>query len=315
MKKTGPKKSKQLGFFARASQIFPYHIPRVIGSVFVVLVLLMGILPSKGLGTRSRATDTKPGHPDVLAITEKSEAFVGGQEIVAKEAESEMIGVKVPVLMYHYIENPGHDKGRDKLLVPPALLEEQLKYLQGNGWTVVDLDLLSAGLKDPKTLPAKPIILTFDDGYNDFFSQAWPIIKKYNVKATLYVLGRGPEKDANAYLSDDQLRELARSPLITIAAHTQDHAYLKGRSELFQRYEIIRSKERLEEITGKLVRHFAYPYGAFDEMSIKLVKEAGFLTAASTIIGTTNNESSRFVLHRVRIGNLPMSWFAAQLAK
>lgn len=315
VKKTGPKKSKHVGFFARINQFFPYHIPRVVGSIIVVTILMIGVLPSKGLGTRSQAKDAPSVRPDVLAVMDKPEAVVGSQEIVAKEAQPELIGVKVPILMYHYIENPGHDKGRDKLLVPPALLEEQLKFLRDNGWTTITLDDLSSGLKDPKTLPAKPIILTFDDGYTDFYYQAFPILQKYQAKATIYVLSRGAAIAPGFYMSESQLIELSKSPLITIAAHTQDHRDLKAVNETYQRHEIFGSKQELESLIGKPVKHFAYPYGDFNDSAVKLVKEAGFETAASTIISTRNSESSRFTLRRVRIGNLPISWFAAQLAR
>ncbi len=322
MKKTGTKKSKQLGFFAKLNQAFPYHIPRLIGSVVVVLILMVGVLPSKGLGTRSQAKDVPNSKPDVLAVSDKPEAVVGTVEIVTKEAEPELVGVRVPILMYHYIR-PMPDCKKDKvgcsLSVPPSVLEEQLQFLQKNGWTTISLDDLSASFKDPKVLPAKPIILTFDDGYSDFYQNAYPLLQRYNMKATNYVLSRGEQLNAQQhyahYMTSSQLRELAASPLITIAAHTMDHSYLKGRSAQVQHDEISNSKSELEQIIGKPVRHFAYPYGAYDGLSIKYAQDAGFVTAASTLPGTRNNDSTGFTLRRVRIGAISMGWFAAQLTK
>lgn len=305
------------GFWSKIKKA-PISFPARVGLLLLlVAVFFVFFAPIKNVA--SPIPEKKVASQSVLGVVLKSGPTVTPGEVTAKEAHPEVAGVHVPIVFYHYIEvnpRPKDDPGRDKLLVWPSNFDSQMKYLKDNGWTTITLDDLVAAFKNPAGLPAKPIILTFDDGYTDFYTNAWPILQKYNLKATLYVLGRGPEKDANAYMSAAEIRELAQSPLITVASHTQDHAYLKGRSELFQRYEIVRSKERLEEVTGKPVRHFAYPYGAFDDVSLKLVKEAGYETAASTIISTRNNESTRYTLRRVRIGNYPAGkYFIDQITK
>jgi peptidoglycan/xylan/chitin deacetylase (PgdA/CDA1 family) len=228
----------------------------------------------------------------------------------------------VAILYYHYIEinpNPTGDPGRSNLLVTPANFDAQLGYLKINGWTPISLDLLSESFANPKVLPAKPIILTFDDGYSDFYSNAWPIIQKYNFKVTLFVMSRFGQNGAcvtniyipGLYMTADQVTELSHSPLITIGAHTQDHCYLKKKSEVIQRQEILGSKSELEQAIGRKVIHFAYPYGSFDEISQKLVKEAGFETASSTIGGIYHNESTRYSLRRLHVGN----WDAARFSQ
>jgi peptidoglycan/xylan/chitin deacetylase (PgdA/CDA1 family) len=100
-----------------------------------------------------------------------------------------------------------------------------------------------------------------------------------------------------------QIRELSKSPLITVAAHTLDHCDLKGMNEAGQRREIFGSKQELEAIIGKPVTHFAYPYGDFNDVTVRLVHEAGYTTATSTIQGSINNETTALTMRRLRIGN------------
>jgi peptidoglycan/xylan/chitin deacetylase (PgdA/CDA1 family) len=319
------KNPEHLSFWAKLSSALPYHIPRVLGATSLVLILLVGLLPSKGLVTGDAATEDKSSNviaemdrQEVLGITDRSELNTIKHEVKYKEADPELLGLKVPIIFYHYIR-PLPDCTADKpgcsLSVTPEVFETQMAYLVKAGWTTITLDNLLAGFKNPKTLPPKPIIISFDDGYIDFYYSAWPILKKYNLKATIYVLSRGATLRPGFYLSEAMLRDLAADPNITIAAHTQDHLYLKGRSELIQRHEILGSKTELEAVTGHPVNHFAYPYGAFDDVTVRLVKEAGYKSAATTIIGTSNNEGTSLTLRRVRIGNLSLNWFAEQLAK
>jgi len=284
---------------------------------------MLGILPAQPLNSKTPPSPPSLIKPDVLG-THNDEATISG-EIEAQEAKSELVGTKVPVLMYHYIR-PMPDCSLDKLgcslTVTPKIFEAQLSFLVSHGWTAVTLDTLAASFRDPTILPAKPVVLTFDDGYEDFYTTAFPIIKRYGLPATIYVLAEGERMNLvqgyGHYMSDTQIRELSISPLITVAAHTVDHSSLKGRSAYLQYDQIFRSKSEIESIIGKPVNHFAYPYGAFDAVTIKYVREAGFVTAASTIAGAINSESTRYSLHRVRIGSggpSPLAWFADALAK
>lgn len=281
--------------------------------MLAVVVLLFGISVGAKAPANSGEVKTEV-KPEVLSTKDLTVI----QEVNFKEASPEELGIKAPILMYHYIQvnpNPQGDPSRDKLLVTPTNFEAQLQYLKENGWTTISLDELVEGLKNPGKLPEKPIILTFDDGYLDFYTTAAPLLAKYNMKGAVYVLSQGSKRGPGFYMTDEQIKELSTSPLITIASHTQTHTYLKGRSEPTQRREIIESKKELEALIGKPVEHFAYPYGAFDETSLRLVKEAGYKSATSTIISTKNNLSNLHTLRRVRMGNLSISWFTAQLAK
>ena len=159
---------------------------------------------------------------------------------------------------------------------------------------------LSEVLDGKKYLPENPIVLTFDDGYRDFYTYAFPILKKYNAKATQYVIS-GFLGNPN-HLLKSQVEELSKDSLIEIGAHTVHHMWLKGQNEKTAFDEIYKSKTELEKIIGKPVVSFAYPYGAFDLSAIEQTKEAGFSTAVSTIPGIMQRQEHRFFLYRLRPG-------------
>ena len=122
------------------------------------------------------------------------------QKITPKPTKSYTIHsgyqLKVPILMYHYIGyNPDPaDKARYILATNPDNFKQQMKYLSDQSYQTISLDTLYAALKKQTTLPSKPIILTFDDGYEDFYTNAYPLLKKYNLKSTLYVIVNAVDK-------------------------------------------------------------------------------------------------------------------------
>ncbi len=211
-------------------------------------------------------------------------------------------GLHLPILLYHY---------------PPPDFEAQLVHLEQAGYTVIDLDQALAGLRG-EALPAKPVVITFDDGFSAQMS-AFEALKRHNMKATFYIIYGGeaskwcigagrrygdplqpPNGCGDGYLNWDQVKMLDRSGLITIAGHTINHRNLVSLSETDQRFEIEVGKEMLEGELGHSVRHFAYPYGQFNATTIKIVQEAGYLTATTTIPGVDQPAGSAFTLRRVR---------------
>jgi peptidoglycan/xylan/chitin deacetylase (PgdA/CDA1 family) len=205
--------------------------------------------------------------------------------------------VQVPILLYHYT---------------PGNFEAQLQYLKAHNYTSIDLDTLVAGLNHQATLPSKPVVITFDDGYSNQMA-AFSLLKKYNMKATYYIIDGGAASNwcigtnrnyslncGDGYLNVDQLRELDSSGIITLASHTVDHSNLPTLSIEQQRFEIIDGKHQLEAELGHSVHHFAYPYGSYNATTIQIVKEAGFTTAVSTIPGTLQSLGNLYSLYRVR---------------
>ncbi len=205
-------------------------------------------------------------------------------------------GVNVPILLYHYT---------------PPNFATQLQYLADHHYTGITLDQLVNALTGGGALPAKPVIITFDDGYSDQM-KAFALLKQYRMPATYYIINGGPASNwcigagrtnstcGDSYLSWDQVRELDASGLITIGSHTVDHANLASLPPDKQRMEIFDGKAQLEGQLGHKVHHFCYPYGSYNATTIALVREAGFTTATTTLPGTYQNASNLLTLYRVR---------------
>jgi len=204
--------------------------------------------------------------------------------------------------MYHYVEYVANknDKIRISLNTPPHILEEQIKTLISGGYNFMTNSELADVLDGKANLPSNPILLTFDDGYRDFYTDAYPILKKYNVKATEYVIAGFLDKPN--HLLTTQLQEIARDGLIEIAAHTVHHVWLKGQTLKTVSDEVFQSREILEQIIHKPVVSFAYPFGAFDDQAIQVVKDAGFSSATSTLPGIDQDNVNRMFMFRLRPG-------------
>jgi len=220
--------------------------------------------------------------------------------------------IRVPILMYHYVEYV-KDKGdtiRESLTITPYTFEQQVKTLDDDGYTFMTNAEVADALSGKIPLPPKPIVLTFDDGYRDFYTDVYPILKKYHAKATAYIISGflGYANTMNAW----QVRKIADVGLVEIGAHTVNHAWMKGLPETELVYEVNQSKKTLEGITGKTVVSFAYPYGAFDVPAIQAVAAAGFTSAVSTVPGIDQYQIHRYFLYRLKpggkIGTSLLSW-------
>ncbi|MCX6732729.1 MAG: polysaccharide deacetylase family protein, partial [Candidatus Roizmanbacteria bacterium] len=143
-------------------------------------------------------------------------------------------------------------------------------------------------------------ILSFDDGYEDFYTDVFPLLKKYHMRATLYVIydyiGR------RGFLNEQQIRELVESDLVEIGSHTLDHIYLKQAPKDYADKQIIESKKKFEERFGIKIKTFAYPYGAFNPDNIETVKKAGYTAAVSVISGVMQSDNNLFYMSRIRPG-------------
>lgn len=212
--------------------------------------------------------------------------------------------INVPILTYHYIGlNPNPtDTMRDNLSVHPDIFDDQLSVLKDHGYTPITLDTLYAGLKSTTPLPAKPIVLTFDDGYIDFYHNAFPILKKYGFHAVSFI----PTglMDQGFYLRWDQIKEMDSSGLVSFQAHSVRHPNLVSLSNDQVKNELTESKQVLENKLGKTVNFMAYPYGISNQLTWEAAKNAGYLGAVGTWYGTFESEGTIFDLPRVKIAGV-----------
>lgn len=209
--------------------------------------------------------------------------------------------VRVPVLMYHYIRNnlAITDELSFKLSVSPQNLEQQLSYLAENGYLTLSLGDLYESLETQTPLPPKSVVLTFDDGFRDFYTTAFPLLKKYNLRAVnFYVAGYAGYP---GYMNWDMVREMHRSGLVDIQSHTLSHLPLTKLAPEIRHKEIVESKAILEANLNKKVNYFAYPYGEYDETVIQLTAAAGYRLAFSTRPGGLQLPSEKYFLKRTSI--------------
>jgi peptidoglycan/xylan/chitin deacetylase (PgdA/CDA1 family) len=173
-------------------------------------------------------------------------------------------GYNVPVLMYHAVSD--NCWGIEELFVSPSELEAQLKYLTENGYTPIWFeDLPNVANYE------KPVILTFDDGYDDNYTELFPLLQKYNVKATIFCIGNAfstPHK-----MSAAQIRTLSDSGLVSIQSHAMTHADLDKLDGESVEYELSQSQLELLRVTGRQPFVLCYPTGYFSEVSLALTEK------------------------------------------
>jgi peptidoglycan/xylan/chitin deacetylase (PgdA/CDA1 family) len=223
--------------------------------------------------------------------------------------------VRVPILMYHYIRvspNPSDRLGFN-LSVTPADFSRQMDWLAENGYHPVDFDDLRGYLLGREDLPSRPVILTFDDGYRDMYTTAFPILRSHQFKAVSYIVSgfvNSPQ-----YVTADQVMEMDVNG-IQIGAHTVSHADLTRVSAPDLRREVFESKASLEALVGHPVLDFCYPTGKFNDAVVRIVQEAGFQTATTTQPGVAHSAAERFVWTRVRVsGGESLEQFISDLGQ
>ncbi len=213
------------------------------------------------------------------------------------------VSAKIPIIMYHYVEyvQDVNDLVRKRLDITPNVFAAEMKVLHNDNYDtyfVKDIpDILSGRIEYNASRSA---VLTFDDGYEDFYYDVLPVLKKYQMKATIYVIydyiGR------RGFLNDKEIREILDSGLVELGSHTFDHYYLKKAPAASARHQIEDSKKEFEDRFGVNIKTFAYPYGAFDQQAIDMVKEATYSAAVSVIPGTIQSNNNLFYLYRIRPG-------------
>lgn len=209
--------------------------------------------------------------------------------------------VTLPVFLYHYVrEIPEGDAAGAALSITPANFIKHITFLLAQGYTPVSTETLARALAGTASLPERPVMLTFDDGTKDFATTVFPILSAYGVPATVFVVS-GFVGTPN-YLSWDDLKSVARSPLITIGAHGLNHVSLTALPTPIADRQIVLSRNILRVTTRQKVDVLAYPNGAFNDGVVRRVAETGYDLAFTTVRGTTHTSDRRFELPRIRPG-------------
>jgi peptidoglycan/xylan/chitin deacetylase (PgdA/CDA1 family) len=211
--------------------------------------------------------------------------------------------------MYHQVGRFPKPKNHKAVYCDVGRFRAQMAYLKWGGYNVLSLEQLYRGLFEGAALPARSVVLTFDDGYENFREHAWPVLQRYGFPATVFMvtrlLGRNAEwlgpDFADAPLMDGAaVRELDAQG-VSFGSHTLNHPRLSRLDAAQMRREIFDSKAALEDVLGHAAPDFCYPYGDYDERARDLVAEAGYRQGLTCIRGAANTADNAFELPRKAI--------------
>lgn len=211
---------------------------------------------------------------------------------------------RVPVLMYHYLSVPPDDANayRRDLSVSPELFAQHLDSIQTAGYTTISLYTLLAHLWGGAPLPEKPVIITFDDGYRDNYTNALPLLRDRQMIATIFVVTDFIDEERPEYLTWDMAREMQAAG-ISIESHGRNHISLKNKDQDYLVWQALGSLETIEFELGVRPRFVSYPAGEFDDATIAIFRSANYWAGFTTIQGATHSAEDIFRLHRVRVRN------------
>ena len=206
-------------------------------------------------------------------------------------------GPKILVLNYHQVKN-----GNTYLSVHLDDFDAQMNYLVENGYIAITPDALLSALEGELELPPKPVLITFDDGYSDNYENAFPILQKYGLRATIFVIPALVGKEG--YMTWDELKEMEENG-ITMQSHTLNHIALEELPDDGLRTELLKSKQILEDQLGHAVDFVAYPTGTYNLHIAGIAREVGYKGAFTIKYGNVDLGSNFFALERVPIFQTP----------
>ncbi len=260
----------------------------------------------------------------------------------AQAVSVENVEANVPIIMYHNIT----EDGEGDMNMTPEQFESHLMRLAAEGYTTVTFDDLYDYVTYGVDLPEKPVIITFDDGYTSNYEYAYPLLQKYGMNATVFVIGSSIGKDTykdtaepiNPHFDEEQIQEMIASGIIDVGSHTYDMhqsesyetgdarttmAQLKGESETEYleaiRSDIVRSKEQLREITGEEVRVLSFPQGYYNDNILAVLREEGVVMSVSTNWGVATVvkglEQSLYAMKRIGADNMTADQLIEQISR
>jgi peptidoglycan/xylan/chitin deacetylase (PgdA/CDA1 family) len=231
-------------------------------------------------------------------------------------------GVEVPVLMYHEVSPSPHPAFR-RYTVTVRDFTRQMRWLAAFGYQPIDMDTLVRARQGHASLPKRPVVITFDDGFQGCADYAVPALRIHGFTAVFYLVAGlmgatsrwlRPELGMElGLMSWDTARSLAAEGF-RCGAHTLTHPRLSGLDPARRRAELVDARRRMEDELGQPVVHLAYPYGAFDQAVQAAAAEAGYVTACSTRPGRSGAGDDLMALHRVTVyGHDSLLDFACRL--
>jgi peptidoglycan/xylan/chitin deacetylase (PgdA/CDA1 family) len=205
----------------------------------------------------------------------------------------------IRILAYHGIEAvPGNS-----FSVSILNFEKQLQFVKER-FNVISLNDIKNMVDGNRSLPADTIAITFDDGFRNFYENAYPIIKKYELPATCFIItSRAGSPDAD-FMHWNELQNLSDDERVSIGSHTVSHISLKGLDDRLLYHEVCQSRADLEKMLSVTVELFCYPYGTvrdYSHATTQSLKECGYKIACTSINGVNFTSTNMLELHRTKI--------------
>jgi peptidoglycan/xylan/chitin deacetylase (PgdA/CDA1 family) len=228
----------------------------------------------------------------------------------------------VPVLMYHEVSS-SPEPGFRRYTVTAREFRRQMRWLAAFGYQPIDMDRLVSARLGRASLPKRPVVITFDDGFQGCVDHAVPVLRSHNFTAVFYLVSGLMGETSRWLLPDlgtefslmswDTARALAAEGF-QCGAHTITHSRLVGLDPSHCRTELVDARSRLEDELGRPVVHLAYPYGSFDQAVQLAAAQAGYVSACSTRAGLSGADDDLLALHRVTVyGHDSLIDFASRL--
>jgi len=204
--------------------------------------------------------------------------------------------------MYHHVADaaPGANAVERDLSVSPARFAEQLAWLRQAGYETITLTELAAHFSEGRSLPAKPIILTFDDGYADNYEQAFPLLKAQGYRGAFFILTDFVDEGRAGYMNWPQIEEMERAGM-EIGSHGRNHIDLRRKSWDYLVWQLLGSKQTLEAHVERPVQTFCYPSGKYDSHVASVLRSAGYVVAVTVDQGSRHSEQDLLQLKRLRV--------------
>ncbi|MDD5595248.1 MAG: polysaccharide deacetylase family protein [Candidatus Omnitrophica bacterium] len=206
----------------------------------------------------------------------------------------------VPILMYHSVDPQAEKK--NMLAVTPEIFTRQMDFLKKHRYNIIPLEKLVDLIREKAKIPPKTVVITLDDGYRNNYLYAFPVLKKYNLPATIFVIINEIDRPQHDRLNWEEIKEMQDSGIVYFGSHTLGAEPLVNlQSEQEIRRQIVESKKILEEKLGRKVLVFSYPEGLFNAKIKQMVIDAGYAGAVATNPGRSSSDKDIFALKRLRI--------------
>ncbi|MGC8555080.1 MAG: polysaccharide deacetylase family protein [Candidatus Acidulodesulfobacterium sp.] len=218
--------------------------------------------------------------------------------------------MKIPVLYYHKIDYPKKDAVFKGLYVTPKQFKRQVSFLKFLGYETINPKEILSFIKGHKISVKKPILITFDDGYENNYLNAYPILKSAGFTSMIFMssgfvgkknaVSDEREKVRENFLNKTEIKEMFKSGFF-IGSHGINHYYLDRLEDGVMIGELIASKAYLENITGSAVDFFSYPFGSYNANVMRAVKNAGYTAAFTTVNGKIESGDNSYELKRIAV--------------